>query len=371
MNAHNDSGSLAGPLRGLRVVEFAGIGPGPFAGMLLSDMGADVVRIDRPGSGGCDPRDFVSRGRRLVRLDLKSAEGREQALALVEHADALIEGFRPGVMERLGLGPNDVGARNPRLVYGRMTGWGQTGPLAKAAGHDINYIALSGALAAIGPEAGDPVPPLNLVGDYAGGAMFLVSGVLAALLSAGRTGQGQVVDAAMCDGVSVLLSLFHTRRALGLWGPPGTNTLDGGSHFYGSFRCADGRFLSIGPLEPQFYAEFRRIAGLEDAAFDAQHDRARWPELREKVAQAIAGKTRDEWTRLFEGSEACVAPILALEEAPDHPHLVARETFIERDGVRQAAPAPRFSRTPGAVSPLPMGAATSPAAVLAAWRKPG
>ncbi|GMV31821.1 MAG: CoA transferase [Rhodanobacteraceae bacterium] len=372
MNAHNDSGSLAGPLRGLRVVEFAGIGPGPFAGMLLSDMGADVVRIDRPGSGGCDPRDFVSRGRRLVRLDLKSAEGREQALALVEHADALIEGFRPGVMERLGLGPNDVGARNPRLVYGRMTGWGQTGPLAKAAGHDINYIALSGALAAIGPEAGDPVPPLNLVGDYGGGALYLVVGLLAALHEARGSGRGQVVDAAMCDGAASLMTQFFALAAMGRWKERrGANFLDGGAHFYGVYECADGRHIAVGAIEPQFYATLRDLAGLDSAEFVGQHDETHWPALRGKLAAVIRTRTRDEWCRLLEGSDACVAPVLSMSEAPKHPHLEARGTFIGKEMLVQPAPAPRFSRTPTGVPSGPPRNCSAALDVVDEWRLGG
>jgi len=360
--------AAAGPLAGLKVVEFAAIGPVPLAAMLLADMGADVICLTRPGTTVTDPRSIITRGRRWIEMDLKDRDAAAEALALMAEADMVLEGFRPGVMERLGLGPEPALAANPRLVFGRMTGWGQDGPLAPRAGHDINYIAITGALDSIRGADGAPVPPLNLVGDYGGGAMFLLAGVLAAALNARTTGQGQVVDAAMVDGTVSLLTLFHTRAAFGGWGSPGTNVLDGGCHFYGPFRCADGKYLSVGPLEPQFYAEFRRIAGLDDPAFDAQNDRSRWPALREKVAVVIAGRTRDEWTALFEGSDACVAPVMGFGEAHAHPHLAARGTFVEKDGVRQAAPAPRFSHTPGAISPLPMGAPAALADVLAAWK---
>ena len=338
----------AGPLAGFRVVEFAGIGPGPFAAMLLSDMGADVVRIDRPGAVR-RAHDIPGRGRRSVALDLKQPADVAQALALLRQADALIEGFRPGVMERLGLGPDVVQAANPRLVYGRMTGWGQTGPLAHAAGHDINYIAITGALHAIGtPDT--PVPPLNLVGDYGGGSLYLIVGILAALLEAGTSGRGQVVDCAISDNVVNLMATFYGSTAGGGWHDRrAANMLDGGAHFYRTYRCADGKHLSVGAIEPQFYALLRQIAGLADTAFDAQRDPAGWPDLQDKAAAIFATKTRDEWTRLLEGTDACVAPVLSLAEAPNHPHLQARGSFVEVDGIRQPAPAPRFSRTPSAV----------------------
>lgn len=369
MSAHPSPESPTGPLRGLRVVEFAGIGPGPFAGMLLSDMGADVVRIDRPGSGGCDPRDFVSRGRRLVRLDLKTADGRDQALALLEHADALIEGFRPGVMERLGLGPDAVAARNPRLVYGRMTGWGQSGPLAHAAGHDINYVSLTGALAAIGPGEPGPVPPLNLVGDYGGGALYLVVGILAALYEARDSGRGQVIDAAMCDGAASLMTQFFALTAMGRWNETReANLLDGGAHFYRVYPCADGRHLAIGAIEPQFYARLRELAELSDPEFDHQGDPAHWPALRDKLAAIIRTRTRDDWCRLLEGSEACVTPVLAMSEAAAHPHLMARGTFVSTGAHVQPAPVPRFSRTQSAIQGTPPDHAMDIKDLVERWR---
>lgn len=360
-----------GPLAGLKVLEFSAIGPVPLAAMLLTDMGADVVCIARPGTVPSDPRQIVDRGRRWIELDLKNAAHKQEALCLAARCDVLLEGFRPGVMERLGLGPDALLAANPGLVFGRMTGWGQTGPLAPRAGHDINYIAVTGALDSIRGRDGAPTPPLNLVGDYAGGAMFLAMGVLAAVLNVRAGGPGQVVDAAMCDGTVELLSLFHTRAALGQWREPGTNTLDGGAHFYGTYRCADGKYVSIGPLEPQFYAELRRIAGLDDPAFDAQNDRARWPELRARMDEVFASRTRAEWIQLFEGSDACFAPVMSLSEAPDHPHLVARGCFVEHQGVRQAAPAPRFSRTPSAIPDRPMGLTSTSDEVLAEWGAEG
>lgn len=350
-------------------MEFAGIGPGPFAGMLLSDMGADVVRIDRPGTGGCDPRDFASRGRRLVRLDLKSTDGRDQALALLEHADALIEGFRPGVMERLGLGPDAVMARNPRLVYGRMTGWGQSGPLAHAAGHDINYVSLSGALAAIGSRDGGPLPPLNLVGDYGGGALYLVVGMLAALYEARDSGRGQVIDAAMCDGAASLMTQFFSLAAMGRWNEHReSNLLDGGAHFYRVYQCADARYLAIGAIEPQFYARLRELVGLSDPEFDHQSDPAHWPALRNKLAAIIRTRTRDEWCRLLEGSDACVAPVLSMSEVPKHPHLAARGTFIGSGRFVQPAPAPRFSRTPAGIPGDPPRECSAVLDIVDGWR---
>ena len=338
----------SGPLVGLRVVEFAGIGPGPFACMMLADMGAEVVTLDRAGA----QKDFKAsamRGRKIVRLDLKNPAAISQVLELLDNADALVEGFRPGVMERLGLGPEVVMARNPRLVYGRMTGWGQTGPLATAAGHDINYISVTGALASIGTKE-KPVPPLNLVGDFGGGSLYLVVGLLAALIEAGKSGKGQIVDAAMCDGAASLTSPFYDLIANGRWTTQReSNLLDGGAHFYGPYECACGNFISIGSIEPQFYALLRQIAGLEDPEFDRQLDQKAWPSLKQKLVAVFKTKTRDEWCKLMEGTDICFAPILSLTEAPEHPHMKARQAFDTRHGYPQPAPAPRFSRTPSAI----------------------
>jgi len=333
----------SGPLAGFRIVEFAGIGPGPFACMMLADMGAEVVTLDRVGARK-NLKSVAGRGRKVVELDLKDKAAITQVLDLLANADALIEGFRPGVMERLGLGPEMVLARNPRLVYGRMTGWGQEGPLAQAAGHDINYISVTGALAAIGP-ADRPVPPLNLVGDFGGGALYLVVGVLAALLEAQKSGKGQVVDAAMCDGAASLMSMFFDMAA----DQRESNFLDGGAHFYGVYECACGRFVSIGSIEPQFYALLREHAGLSDADFDKQMDRNAWPELKQKLVDVFKSKTRDDWCEIMEGTDVCFAPILTMIEAPQYPHNAAREIFVTRHGVTQPAPAPRFSRTPSAI----------------------
>jgi len=338
----------SGPLAGFRIVEFAGIGPGPFACMMLADMGADVVTLDRIGAKK-NLKSVAGRGRKVIELDLKDKAAVVQTLELLGNADALIEGFRPGVMERLGLGPEVVQARNPRLVYGRMTGWGQDGPLAQAAGHDINYISVTGALAAIGGKD-KPVPPLNLVGDFGGGALYLVVGVLAALLEAKKSGRGQVVDAAMCDGAASLMSMFFDLAAAGRWtNQRESNFLDGGAHFYGIYVCSCGRFVSIGSIEPQFYALLRQHAGLSDADFDAQMDRDAWPALKQKLTDVFKTRTRDEWCALMEGTDICFAPILTMNEAPDHPHMAAREIFVTRHGVTQPAPAPRFSRTPSAI----------------------
>lgn len=360
----------SGPLAGLRIVEFAGIGPGPFAAMLLADMGAELVRLDRPG--GSDPysKNVVSRGRPTVTVDLKDPGDLAGTVALVDRADALIEGFRPGVMERLGLGPDVVLARNPRLVYGRMTGWGQDGPLAQAAGHDITYMAVTGALAAIGP-AEHPVPPLNLVGDYGGGSLYLVTGLLAALLSAGRTGRGQVVDAAICDGAASLMAMFSELASQGCWSDRReANLLDGGAPWYRTYACRDGRHIAIGPLEPHFYALFRRLTGLDsDPDFDRRDDPDLWPILRRKLEALFAERTQDEWCRLLEGTDACVAPVLSLSEATGHPHLAARETFVTIAGTVQPAPAPRFSGTPSAIRP-PAGSLTL-AEAIARWSGEG
>jgi alpha-methylacyl-CoA racemase len=347
-SAPKASARTSGPLAGFRIVEFAGIGPGPFACMMLADMGAEVVTLDRVGASK-NLKSVAGRGRKVVELDLKDKAATAQVLDLLGHADALIEGFRPGVMERLGFGPEVVRARNPRLVYGRMTGWGQQGPLAQAAGHDINYISVTGALAAIGPSE-KPVPPLNLVGDFGGGALYLVVGVLAALLEAKQSGKGQVVDAAMCDGAASLMSMFFDMTAAGRWTEQrAANFLDGGAHFYGVYECACGRFISIGSIEPQFYALLRQHAGLTDDDFDHQMDRKAWPALKQKLAGIFRTKTRDEWCGIMEGTDVCFAPILTMSEAPDHPHLAARQTFVTRHGLTQPAPAPRFSRTPSAI----------------------
>ncbi len=358
-----------GPLAGVRLVIVGGIGPGPYAAMLLADLGADVVRIERPDETA-RLGNLLARSQRSVALDLKSPAGLQRAQALIAKADALIEGFRPGVMERLGLGPEPMLAANPRLVYGRMTGWGQTGPLAQAAGHDINYIALSGALAAIGtPEK--PVLPLNLVGDFGGGALFLCMGLLAGVLNARATGRGQVVDCAMVDGAASLMTMFHGFLAEGTWQlARGRNFLDGGAHYYDTYRCADGRFISLGPIEPAFYAELRRRAGLDDDAWDAQNDARRWPALKARLAALMATRTRDEWCALLEGSDVCFAPVLDMSEAAAHPHNSARRTFVpmaDRPGHVQPAPAPRFSATPCAdpLPPPPIGAHTDE--VLRDW----
>jgi alpha-methylacyl-CoA racemase len=338
----------SGTLAGTRIVEFAGIGPGPFACMMLADMGADVVTLDRTGAKK-NMKSVAGRGRKVIELDLKDKAAVAQVLALLDNADALIEGFRPGVMERLGLGPDVVMARNPKLVYGRMTGWGQEGPLAQAAGHDINYISVTGALAAIGTKD-KPVPPLNLVGDFGGGALYLVVGVLAALLEASKSGKGQVVDAAMCDGAASLMSMFYDMSAQGRWiEGRETNFLDGGAHFYGIYECSCGNFISIGSIEPQFYALLREHAGLKDDCFDAQMDRKSWPDLKQKLVDIFKSKSRADWCKIMEGTDICFAPILTMAEAPKHPHMAARNVFVERHGVTQPAPAPRFSRTPSAI----------------------
>jgi alpha-methylacyl-CoA racemase len=349
-----------GPLHGLQVVELAGIGPGPMCGMLLADLGADVVRIDRlePSGLGVPMErrfDINARNRRSAAIDLKAPAGREAVLRIAQGADVLIEGFRPGVAERLGLGPADCHALNARLVYGRVTGFGQDGPLAQAAGHDLNYIALTGALHAIGPAGGAPTPPLNLVADYGGGALYLAFGIMAALFERQTSGCGQVVDAAMVDGAASLMSIFYGLKAGGLWGEPrGSNLLDGGAPFYATYETADGRHVSLAPLEPKFFAELARRIGLDTKFVPRQYDRSAWPAMQEAIANAIRLKTRDEWSALLEGSDACFAPVLALEEAARHPHAQARAAFIELDGVTQPAPAPRFDRSvPEAPRPAP------------------
>ena len=355
-----------GPLHGIRVIEFAGIGPVPFASMLLSDMGAEVVRIDRRPARVPRATEVYYRGRRAIALDLKRPQAVEAALRLIEEADALLEGFRPGVMERLGVGPEICLPRNPALVYGRMTGWGQTGPLANAAGHDINYIALSGALHAIGSRDGKPVPPLNLAGDFGGGALYLAFGVVCAILHARSTGQGQVVDAAMLDGATSLMSVFYGLHAAGFWQDSrGVNLLDSGAPFYDTYETLDEKWVALGPLEGAFYRTLMEKLGIADADPDARMDRARWPEMNRNIAAIIKTRTRDDWDAMLLGSDACYAPVLSLAEAPHHPHNVARCLFVEVDGVIQPAPAPRFSITTADVQGPPQGPDTE--AVLKDW----
>lgn len=328
------------------MVEMAGLGPGPFCAMLFADLGADVISIDRPGGPG-GPGEVTGRGKRRLTLDLHQPEAREDALALIAQADFLVEGFRPGVMERLGLGPAECHALNPRLVYGRITGWGQTGPLSAAAGHDINYIALSGALHAIGRPGEAPPPPLNYIGDYGGGAMLLAVGLLAALNEARNSGRGQVVDAAMTDGAALLSSLFYGLKAAGQWsGERGGNLLDGGAHFYDTYACADGKFVAIGAIEPQFFRRLCELCGLDESFAAQQMDRSQWPLMKLRLADVFRTRTRDEWCSVLEGSDACFAPVLDWDEAPAHPHNRARGTFVTLGDVVQPAPAPRFSRTP-------------------------
>jgi alpha-methylacyl-CoA racemase len=365
---------MSGPLAGVRVLELAGIGPGPYAAMVLSDMGAEVVRIDRAGQVPVTPParppvDVLNRGRRSIGVDLKSPEGVEAVLRLVGAADALIEGFRPGVTERLGLGPDVCLERNPRLVYGRMTGWGQDGPYASAAGHDINYIALAGALEGIGRAGAPPTPPLNLVGDFGGGGLLLAFGIACGLFEASRSGSGQVVDAAMVDGAANLMSMFFGFKAMGIWSPErGTNLLDTGAHFYDVYECADGRYVSIGSIEPQFYAELLKHTGLDgDPDLANQMDRSSWPALKAKLADVFRSRTRDEWCDEMEGTDVCFAPVLSMDEAPSHPHNVARGTFETRAGVVQPAPAPRFSRTPAALDRPPASPGQHTDEVLADW----
>lgn len=357
-----------GPLNGVRIVEFAGIGPGPFCGMLLSDMGADVIRIDRPGNRPGAVADVTGRGRRSIALNLKDDADIETALKLLEKADGLIEGFRPGVMERNGLGPDVVLARNQKLVYGRMTGWGQTGTLAHAAGHDLNYIALTGGLHAMGRKGEPPAPPLNLIGDYGGGALYLAFGICAGIIHARTSGEGQVIDCAMTDGAASLASMFYGMRAMGIWTDDRqANLLDGGAHFYDTYECKDGKWVSIGSIEPQFYALLLEKAGLDDEQFKQQMSREAWPELKEKLTAVLKTKTRDEWCDLMEGTDVCFAPVLSMAEAPEHPHNKARKTFVEIEGVVQPAPAPRFSKTPGEIQGLPPGQGQHTDEILKDW----
>ena len=341
-----------GPLAGVRIVELQGIGPGPFCGMMLSDMGAEVIRIDRAGNVAAQnpasaPIDVLARGRSSIGIDLKNPGGVEVVMKIIETADGLIEGFRPGVMERLGLGPEECLERNPKLVYGRMTGWGQEGPYSMAAGHDINYIALAGALEPIGRKGEAPVPPLNLVGDFGGGGMLLAFGMVCGIIESRKSGSGQVVDAAMVDGAATLMAMFHSMRAMGVWNDErGTNLLDTGSHFYDVYECSDGLYISIGSIEPQFYSELMRLTGLtEDEEFQRQMEREAWPNLKERITEVFKSKSRDEWCTIMEGTDVCFAPVLTIEEAPKHPHNVQRDVFTEIEGVTQPNPSPRFSRT--------------------------
>lgn len=367
---------MAGPLAGMKVVEMVGIGPCPFAAMMLADMGADVIRVERPrppdeGTPFAmlgKKYDVLARGRKSLALDLKDPQSRDLVLDLAARADILLEGFRPGVMERLGLGPEPCHQRNPRLVYGRVTGWGQDGPLAHTAGHDIDYVALSGMLHAMGRADSPPAPPLNLLGDFGGGGMMLAFGVVCAVLEAQRSGQGQVVDAAMTDGAALLGAMVYGMHAGGEWATRReTNLLDGGAHFYDTYACLDGKFLAVGAIEPQFYAQLMRLAGIDDPAFDAQMDRAAWPDLKHKLAAVFRLRKRDDWCALLAGRDVCVAPVLDVEEAPRHPHNRARGTFVSIDGVVQPAPAPRFSRTPGEVAHGPMCAGDHGADLLRRW----
>ena len=368
-----------GPLQGLRIIEVAGIGPGPFAAMMLSDMGADVIRVDRSanamgGDPAAPPADIFNRGRRSIALDLKSPDGVATLLDLVEHADALIEGFRPGVAERLGFGPEVCAERNPRLVFGRMTGWGQDGPYAPTAGHDINYIALAGVLAHLGREGEKPTPPINLVGDFGGGGMLLAFGVVCALLEAQRSGAGQVVDAAMVDGSAVLMTMMWAFKAMGIWSDErGTNMLDTAAHFYDTYECSDGQFVSIGSIEPQFYLQLLEHTGLaklyEEAGDELPHqmDRARWPELKARLTEIFLTRTRDEWCSTMEGTDICFAPVLTMDEATRHPHNVERGTFVEVAGITQPAPAPRFDRTPAEIQRPPAHTGQHTDEILSEW----
>jgi alpha-methylacyl-CoA racemase len=371
--------SSQGPLSGLKVIEMPAIGPAPFCGMLLADLGADVLRIDRTGDVDLglpvEPKyELLGRGKRSLALDLKDPQAIALVLDLISKADVLIEGFRPGVMERLGLGPDAALAKNPKLVYGRMTGWGQDGPMAMAAGHDINYIALTGALHAIGHKDGKPVPPLNLVGDFGGGSLYLAMGILAALFERQQSGKGQVIDAAMVDGAASLMTLFYGLKGAGLWNDTrGANMLDSGAPWYDTYDCRDGGHVAIGSIEGKFYAELIEKLGLDPAILPKQHDRKRWPSLRAAIAAAFRTKTRDEWCAIMEGSDICFAPVLGLDEAPQHPHMAARETFTAPDGVVQPAPAPRFSRTPGGIARKPPTRGEGGEQALADWgvaRKP-
>lgn len=360
-----------GPLKGVKIVEFAGIGPGPFCAMMLSDMGADIIRVDRkvalPRRTGAK-YDVLNRGRRSAGIDLKNPEGKNAAFKLIDRADALLEGFRPGVMEKLGLGPDLCLARNPRIIYGRMTGWGQEGPLSRAAGHDINYISLSGALHAIGLKDGKPVPPLNLIGDYGGGGMLLAFGIACALFEAQKSGKGQVVDAAMVDGAAALMASTYGMWSAGIWSDErGMNLLDTGTHFYNTYETSDGKYISVGSIEPQFYELLLKHTGGSDPDFQVQMDRAKWPELKEKMAAIFKTKTRDEWCEIMLGTDVCFAPVLSLDEVAKNPHNAERQTFVEIDGVTQPAPAPRFSRTKQGIQGPPPAPGEHTEQVLKDW----
>ena len=369
-----------GPLASVKVLELPNIGPLQHAGMMLADLGAEVLRLDRKAhveagtglQGPYTPYSILDRGRRSAGIDLKHPQAAELVARLAERADVVVEGFRPGVAERLGVGPDVLCARNPRLVYGRMTGWGQSGPLANDVGHDINYISLAGVLAHVGPAGGAPVPPLNLVGDFGGGSMLLVMGVLAALVERGTSGKGQVVDAAMVDGAALLMSIFHVfdQFGPGMWGPRGTNLLDGGAHFYDCYETKDGKYVSIGAIEPQFYAQLLELTGLKGEALPHQMDRSGWPKTKERLTAIFKTKTRDEWCAVMEGTDVCFAPVLSLAEAPEHPHMKARNTFVEVEGVRQPGPAPRFSRTPGVIERPPAHAGEHTDEALVDWGFP-
>lgn len=362
-----------GPLQGIRIIELAGIGPGPFAAMMLADMGADVIRVDRAShvSGGdpsAPPADVLNRGRRSIGIDLKSPDGVATLLRLVESADALVEGFRPGVAERGGYGPDVCLARNPKLVFGRMTGWGQTGPYSHTAGHDINYIALAGVLEHLGRAGEKPTPPINLVGDFGGGGMLMAFGIACGLLSAGRTGEGQVVDAAMVDGAAILMTMMWAFTHMGIWGPErGTNMLDTAAHYYDTYETSDHRFISIGSIEPQFYAELLRLTDLEGVELPHQQDKANWPAMKDRLTEIFASKTRDEWCGIMEGTDVCFAPVLSMSEAVEHPHNAERDTFIEVAGLTQPAPAPRFSSTPAEVQRPPSHAGQHTDEILGDW----
>ena len=366
---------MTGPLSGYRIIEIAGIGPGPFAAMMLADMGAEVIRVERtqavrgpsPATAGFD---ILQRGRRNIAIDLKNPDGVAALLELVEHADALVEGFRPGVMERLGLGPQPCLQRNPRLVYGRMTGWGQEGMYSQAAGHDINYISLAGALAHFGRADQAPVPPLNMVGDFGGGGMFLAYGVVCALLEAQKSGLGQVVDTAMVDGAAVLMSMFWAFKSVGMFNEhaPGTNLLDTGAHFYDVYQCSDDRYISLGSIEPQFYKQLLSLTGLDnDPDFAKQMDQTTWPHLKQRLADVIRTKSQQEWCAIMETTDVCFAPVLTMSEAAQHPHNVQRGTFVEIAGVMQPAPAPRFSRTSAQVASPPAHPGQHSRAILTDW----
>ena len=366
---------MAGPLSGYRIVEIAGIGPGPFAAMMLADMGAEVIRVDRAQSvRGPAPEapffDLLQRGRKNIAIDLKNPQGVETLVQLIEKADAVIEGFRPGVMERLGIGPDVCLARNPKLVFGRMTGWGQEGMYGQAAGHDINYISLAGALAHFARPGETPLPPLNMVGDFGGGGMFLAYGVVCALLEAQKSGKGQVVDTAMVDGAAVLMTMFWAFKSIGMHDEnnPGTNLLDTGAHFYDAYRCKDDKFISLGSIEPQFYAELLRLTGLDaDPEFASHMDRTKWSSLKPKVTAVFATKTQAEWCAIMEATDVCFAPVLTMSEAAQHPHNKERNTFVESHGVMQPAPAPRFSRTKTSLDQPPAHPGQHTSEVLTAW----